>query len=59
MNHRILAALAGLALLSACGIAGEPVQPSGAVNVGVGSGGVTTSAVVGARKGNVTVAVGL
>ena len=54
---RILSILALVALAS-CGVDGEPVSPFGSVGVGVGSDGVSTSATVGAKAGNVSVAVG-
>lgn len=56
---RPLVLFACLALLAGCGADGEPVTPTGAVSVGVGSGGVTTSATAGVRSGNVSVRVGI
>lgn len=55
---RILAVLS-LAALAGCGVDGEPIRPTGALSVGVGPGGVTTGASVGATAGNVSVLVGL
>lgn len=46
-------------LLAGCGADGEPVQPSAALNIGVGSGGVHAGASVGARKGPISIFVGL
>ncbi|MCF6444349.1 hypothetical protein [Nereida sp. MMG025] len=51
----VLAALA----LAACGADGEPVKPTGGVNVNVGPNGVRTSASVGAKAGPVNVRIGL
>lgn len=51
----ILAALA----LSACGVDGEPVQPTGGVNVSLTPSGVGLGASVGLRKGPLTIGLGL
>ena len=55
-----LAAALALLTLAACGVDGEPVRPSMATTVGVGSGGdVYGGTSVGATLGNVTVGTGL
>jgi hypothetical protein len=45
--------------LAACGADGAPMTPSANVGLSVGSGGVSTSASVGASNGTVSIAVGL
>ena len=45
----------GLCALAACGADGDPLRPTGAVGVSVGSGGVTPRAAVGVTTGNLTV----
>ena len=47
-----------LVALASCGADGEPLRPFGGAGISVGSGGVSTDAVVGASRGPVTVAVG-
>jgi len=56
---RFLAVLPVMALLAACGADGEPVRPSLNTTIGVGGSGVHSHTRVGARKGNVSVQVGL
>jgi len=56
---RVLAILPVIGLLAGCGADGEPVRPTLNTTVGVGSNGVHTHTRVGARKGNVSVSVGL
>lgn len=51
----ILAAVA----LAACGVDGEPVQPSGGVNVSLSRSGTSLGANVGLAKGPVSIGVGL
>jgi hypothetical protein len=46
-------------LLSACGVDGAPVQPSGGVNVSLTPSGVGLGANVGLRKGPLQVGLGL
>ncbi|ARE83428.1 conserved hypothetical protein [Roseovarius sp. EC-HK134] len=52
-------ALLGLAILSGCGVDGEPVRPSAGVNVGVGTNGVNVGVGGGVRVGGVNLGVGL
>ncbi len=49
----------GAALLAACGVDGEPVQPSGGVNVSISQSGVGLGGTVGLSKGPLTLGVGL
>lgn len=56
---RYLAALPIIALLGACGADGEPVRPTYSATIGVGQDGVHTRTSVGARKGNISVRIGL
>lgn len=51
----VVAALA----LAACGVDGEPVQPSGGVNVSITPSGVGLGANVGLSKGPLRVGLGL
>lgn len=44
--------------LAACGVDGEPVQPSGGVNVTLSNSGIGLGANVGVRKGPLTLGVG-
>jgi uncharacterized lipoprotein len=46
-------------MLSACGVDGEPVQPTGGVNVSLTPSGVGLGANVGLRKGPLSLGVGL
>lgn len=57
MRNMIIAVL-GLAMLCACGVDGEPVQPSLNAGVGIGSGGVHVGGAVGLSKGPLHVALG-
>ncbi|MEM9437748.1 MAG: hypothetical protein AAGA15_11965 [Pseudomonadota bacterium] len=50
--------LLALVALASCGADGEPIEPFGAAGISIGSGGVSTNAVVGASNGPVSVAVG-
>jgi hypothetical protein len=56
---KYLAALPIIALLAACGADGEPVRPTYSTTIGVGKSGVHTHTSVGARKGNISVRIGL
>jgi hypothetical protein len=46
-------------LLAACGVDGEPVQPTGGVNVSLTPSGVGLGANVGLQKGPLRIGVGL
>jgi hypothetical protein len=46
-------------LVAACGVDGEPVQPSGGVNVSLSPSGVGLGANVGLTKGPLRVGLGL
>jgi len=48
-----------LVVLTACGVDGEPVQPTANVGVSVGTSGVHTAASVGVRKGPLAISLGL
>ncbi|MEO0676252.1 MAG: hypothetical protein AAFR53_13670 [Pseudomonadota bacterium] len=50
--------LFALLALGACGTDGEPIKPTGSASISVGTGGVSTSATLGATAGPVTVSVG-
>lgn len=45
--------------LAACGVDGEPVQPHGGVNIGVGSNGAHAGGTVGVSRGPLSVGVSL
>ena len=51
-------ALAAFGLLAACGVDGEPIQPSMTTNVGVGKKGVSGSIGTSIVSGNMSVHVG-
>jgi len=57
----MIRAMCVLALLAvaACGADGEPVQPHGSINIGVGSGGVHAGGTVGVSRGPLSVGVGV
>ena len=55
---KLLGSLA-LAVLIGCGADGDPLRPTAGINFGIGSGGVTTSAQIGAQNSNVSIGVGL
>ena len=57
MLNRIIAVL-GVAVLSACGVDGEPVQPTLNAGVGVSSSGVHVGGAVGLGKGPLWVTLG-
>jgi len=46
-------------LLAACGVDGEPVQPTGGVNVSLSSSGVGLGANLGLNKGPLRIGLGL
>lgn len=46
-------------MLAACGVDGEPVQPTGGVNVTLNSNGVGLGANLGLSKGPLTIGLGL
>ena len=48
---RLITIAAVLACLAACGKDGEPLTPTGGVNVGISTNGVSASANAGLRKG--------
>jgi hypothetical protein len=52
-------AFCALMALVACGVDGEPVQPTLNAGVSLGSGGVSTNVSVGARKGPLSINWGL
>lgn len=54
-----LCIVAFVALVSACGVDGEPVQPTATTSVGVGSDGVSASTGVKVKKGSFTVGWGI
>ncbi|UWQ25557.1 hypothetical protein K3553_03560 [Leisingera aquaemixtae] len=56
--RNVIFALIGLAVLAACGVDGEPVQPTLNAGVGVGGGGVHVGGAVGLHKGPVSVYLG-
>ncbi|WP_193748218.1 lipoprotein [Leisingera sp. ANG-M1] len=51
-------ALFALAVLTACGVDGEPVQPTLNAGIGVGDSGVHVGGAVGLHKGPVSVFLG-
>ena len=55
---KVAALIVSLALLASCGADGPPIKPSVTSSVTVGSGGVSTSTSITARRGPVTVGVG-
>lgn len=55
---RIFSVIAVLGLV-ACGVDGEPLQPSANLNVGVGSGGVYTGGTIGVSQGPISVGIGV
>lgn len=56
--RNVILALIGLAALAACGVDGEPVQPTLNAGVGVGDSGVHVGGAVGLYKGPVSVFLG-
>lgn len=56
---KIVAALTAILFLASCGVDGEPIRPSAGIGIGIGPNGLSTSAKVGASKGNVSVGVSL
>ena len=55
----LAAALAALTTLAACGADGPPFVPTGSASVGIGTGGVSTGATLGATNGTFTIGVGI
>ncbi|WP_223428329.1 hypothetical protein [Tateyamaria pelophila] len=55
---RIATVIALLGLV-ACGVDGEPLQPSADLNVAVGSDGVYTGGTIGLTRGPISVGVGV
>ncbi|WP_193748860.1 lipoprotein [Leisingera sp. ANG-Vp] len=51
-------ALFALAVLAACGVDGEPVQPTLNAGIGVGDSGVHAGGAVGLHKGPISVFLG-
>ena len=51
--------LGALAVLSACGVDGEPIRPAMTASMGVGDSGIHTDATVSAAAGNWTMSTGL
>ena len=58
MIRPVMMALCCIALLSACGADGEPVQPELVANVGVSNSGVNVYGGVGVSQGPVNIFVG-
>ncbi|AHC99860.1 hypothetical protein [Leisingera methylohalidivorans] len=56
--RNMIFALLGLAVLAACGVDGEPVQPTLNAGVGVGNSGIHVGGAVGLHKGPVSVFLG-
>ncbi len=56
---RVLIVLGVVALVSACGVDGEPVRPSLNAGLGISGSGIHLGGAVGVSKGPVTVSVGL
>ena len=56
---RRLLIVAAVSALSACGVDGEPIQPSVGASVGIGTGGVYSNVGVGVSKGPLSVFLGL
>jgi len=54
---RWILVVAMVALVS-CGADGEPLRPFGSAGVSVGTDGVSTNTVLGARNSNISVSVG-
>jgi len=55
---RITTVIALLGLV-ACGVDGEPLQPSANLNVGVGTDGIYTGGTIGLSQGPISVGVGV
>ncbi|WP_299415561.1 hypothetical protein [uncultured Sulfitobacter sp.] len=51
--------IASVLALAACGVDGEPVQPTGGVNVSLSPSGVGLGANVGLKKGPLRIGLGL
>ncbi len=51
--------LIALLTLTACGIDGEPLRPTGGVGINIGSGGVSAGGTIGVSQGPLRVGVGI
>lgn len=56
---KIITALMAVAFLASCGADGAPIRPSAGFGINIGPDGLSSSAKVGATKGNVSVGVSL
>ncbi len=56
---RVISFLIALTLLSACGVDGEPIQPTYASNVTIGTNGTHVGTRVTNPKGNLSLGLGL
>lgn len=56
--NKVFGVLAFAALV-ACGADGDPLRPTAGIGIGIGTGGLTTSAQVGAQNSNVSIGIGL
>ena len=56
---KFITALTAVLFLASCGVDGAPIKPSAGIGIGIGTNGISTSAKVGASKGNVSVGVSL
>ncbi|MEP2531778.1 hypothetical protein [Shimia sp.] len=55
---RVLVVLLGFGFLAGCGVDGEPWTPTMGANIGLGSGGVSTSGHIGVSNGPISISVG-
>ncbi|WP_167685315.1 hypothetical protein [Parasedimentitalea denitrificans] len=56
--HRLILSLMAVVALTACGVDGEPVQPTLNAGVGVSSSGVNVGGAVGLHKGPMSLYLG-
>ena len=56
--HKFILSLMAIAVLTACGVDGEPVQPTVSAGVGVSSSGVNVGGAVGLHKGPLSLYLG-
>lgn len=56
--HKFILSLMAIAALTACGVDGEPVQPTVSAGVGVSSSGVNVGGAVGLHKGPLSLYLG-
>ena len=56
--HRLILSLLAVVALTACGVDGEPVQPTLNAGVGVSNSGVNVGGAVGLHKGPVSLYLG-